>query len=105
MNKDESFGSLDAYKQYQHPLWKREGDMARKSGGHGGMDYIMIYRLLECVREGLAPDLDVYDAAAWSAVAPFSVASVRRGSAPVEFPDFTRGKWKQRSASAIATQQ
>ncbi|MGA3035796.1 MAG: Gfo/Idh/MocA family oxidoreductase [Terracidiphilus sp.] len=104
MNKDESFGSLDAYKQYQHPLWEREGDLARKSGGHGGMDLIMIYRLMQCVREGLAPDLDVYDCAAWAAVAPLSVESVRRGSAPVEFPDFTGGKWKERPISAIATQ-
>jgi len=104
MNKDESFVSLDAYKQYQHPLWEREGDMARKSGGHGGMDLIMIYRLLECVRQGLAPDLDVYDCAAWAAVAPLSVESVRRGSAPVEFPDFTGGKWKERPISAIATE-
>ncbi len=104
MNKDEAFGSLDAYKQYQHPLWQREGDLARKSGGHGGMDLIMIYRLLECVREGLAPDLDVYDCAAWASVAPLSVESVKRGSAPVEFPDFTGGKWKDRPISAIATQ-
>jgi hypothetical protein len=68
------------------------------------MDLIMIYRLLECVREGLAPDLDVYDCAAWAAVAPLSADSVRRGSAPAEFPDFTQGKWKDRQISAIATQ-
>ena len=104
MNKDESFGSIDAYKQYQHPLWLREGDLARKSGGHGGMDLIMIYRLLQCVREGLPPDLDVYDCASWSAVAPLSVASVSHGSAPVEFPDFTQGMWRDRPISAIATQ-
>jgi hypothetical protein len=104
MNKDESFGSIDAYKQYQHPLWLREGELARKSGGHGGMDLIMIYRLLECVREGLPPDLDVYDCASWSAVAPLSVASVSHGSAPVEFPDFTQGMWRDRAISAIATQ-
>jgi hypothetical protein len=109
MNKDESFGTIDpektgAYKQYQHPLWEREGDLARKSGGHGGMDLIMIYRLMQCVREGLPPDLDVYDCAAWASVAPLSVDSVRRGSAPVEFPDFTGGKWKERPISAIATQ-
>lgn len=104
MNKDESFGSIDAFKQHQHPLWQREGDLARKSGGHGGMDLIMIYRLLQCVREGLPPDLDVYDCAAWSAVAPLSVESVSRGSAPVEFPDFTQGKWREREISAIATQ-
>ena len=104
INQDESFGSINAYKKYQHPLWQREGDMARKSGGHGGMDLIMIYRLLQCVREGLPPDLDVYDCAAWASVAPLSVASVSRGSAPVEFPDFTQGQWRDRPISAIATQ-
>ena len=104
VNHDESFGSIDGYKKYQHPLWEREGEMARKSGGHGGMDLIMIYRLLQCVREGLPPDLDVYDCAAWASVAPLSVASVGRGSAPVEFPDFTQGMWRDRAISAIATQ-
>jgi hypothetical protein len=105
MNKDEQWGSIDAWKQYQHPLWKREGEMAQKVGGHGGMDYIMLYRLLQCLREGLPPDMDVYDAAAWSAVGPLSVDSVSRGSAPIEFPDFTQGKWQQRTISAIATQE
>jgi len=62
MNKDEQWGSIDAWKQYQHPLWKREGEMVQKVGGHGGMDYIMLYRLLQCLREGLPPDMDVYDA-------------------------------------------
>ncbi len=103
-NKDDEWGSLDAWKQYQHPLWKSEGEIAKKIGGHGGMDYIMLYRLLQCVQQGLPPDMDVYDCAAWSAVAALSVASVNHGSAPVEFPDFTRGKWQQRSVSAIATQ-
>jgi len=105
-NKEEKFGTLDSWKEFEHPLWKREGENARKMGGqgHGGMDYLMLFRLLQCVREGLPPDMDVYDAAAWSAVGPLSVSSVSRGSAPVEFPDFTRGKWKLRSASAIATQ-
>ncbi len=104
MNKDEEFGTIDAYKQYQHPLWEKQGEIAKKVGGHGGMDFIMLYRLLESVRGGLAPDSDVYDCASWSAVAPLSVASVSRGSAPVEFPDFTRGKWRDRAVSAIATQ-
>jgi hypothetical protein len=104
MNKDESFGSIDNYKQYQHPLWKNEGEIAKKVGGHGGMDFIMIYRLLQCVREGLAPDMDVYDAASWAAVGPLSITSVSRGSAPIDFPDFTAGKWQKREVSAIATQ-
>ncbi len=100
----ETWGSIDAWKQYEHPLWKKEGEIAKKVGGHGGMDFIMLYRLLECVRTGIAPDMDVYDAASWSAIAPLSVSSVSSGSAPVEFPDFTAGKWKERTASAIATQ-
>ena len=104
VNKEDTFGSLDEWKKYDHPLWSRQGEIAKKVGGHGGMDFIMLYRLLQCVREGLAPDMDVYDSATWAAIAPLSVTSVSRGSAPVEFPDFTAGKWKQRSISAIATQ-
>jgi hypothetical protein len=100
----EEWGSIDPYKQYQHPLWKEEGAIAQKLGGHGGMDYIMLYRLLQCMREGLVPDMDVYDAAIWSAPGPLSRQSVEQGSAPVKFPDFTRGHWKERSASQIATQ-
>jgi hypothetical protein len=68
--------------------------MARRPGGHGGMDFVMAYRLIECVREGLSPDIDVYDAAAWSAPGPLSESSVERGGAPIQFPDFTRGKWQ-----------
>jgi hypothetical protein len=101
---DEAWGSLDAWKQHQHPLWKEEGAIAAKLGGHGGMDYIMLYRLLQCMRKGLVPDMDVYDAAAWSAPGPLSRLSLAGGSAPVKFPDFTRGKWNERSASQIATQ-
>jgi len=100
----EEWGGIDSYKQYQHPLWASEGAIAQKLGGHGGMDYIMLYRLLQCMREGLIPDMDVYDAAAWSAPGPLSRMSVESGSAPVKFPDFTRGRWEQRSISQIATQ-
>jgi predicted dehydrogenase len=92
----ERFSTIDGFKeQYEHPLWKRVGELARKLGGHGGMDFIMNYRLIQCLREGLAPDMDVYDAAAWSAPAPLSEMSVARGGAPMKFPDFTRGRWKQ----------
>ena len=104
MNKDEAYGTIDAYKQYAHPLWQREGEIAQKVGGHGGMDFIMIYRLLQCLREGLPPDMDVYDAAAWSSIGPLSVESVSRESAPIDVPDFTRGKWRDREISRIATQ-
>ena len=79
----------------------RCGRSSRRSpskSGHGGMDYVMSWRLVECMREGLAPDMDVYDAAAWSAPAALSEQSVARGSAPVEFPDFTRGRWAEKRA-------
>ncbi len=101
---DEAWATIDSLKDHQHPLWKREGEIAQKLGGHGGMDYIMLYRLLQCLREGLVPDMDVYDAATWSAPGPLSRASLAAGSAPVKFPDFTRGKWRDRTASQIATQ-
>jgi predicted dehydrogenase len=90
----ESFRPIDDYKaQYTHPLWQLLGERARKTGGEGGMDYIMAYRLIQCLREGLPPDIDVYDAAAWSAPWPLSETSLRHGSMPVKFPDFTRGGW------------
>jgi hypothetical protein len=100
----EEWGSIDSWKEHQHPLWKREGEIAQKLGGHGGMDYIMLYRLLECMREGLVPDMDVYDAATWSAPGPLSRLSLADGSAPAKFPDFTRDRWHERTASQIATQ-
>lgn len=101
---DEAWATIDTFKEHQHPLWQREGEIAKKLGGHGGMDYIMLYRLMQCMRDGLAPDMDVYDAAAWSAPGPLSRESVSGGSMPVKFPDFTRGRWQERTASQIATQ-
>jgi hypothetical protein len=100
-NGEETWASLDAYKEYEHPLWKQEGDVARKAGGHGGMDFIMLFRLLECMRRGLTPDMDVYDAASWSAPGPLSLSSLQSGSAPAKFPDFTRGHWRERTGSPI----
>ncbi len=91
---DHRWQTIDAYKEkFEHSLWRVVGEQARKLGGHGGMDYLMCWRLVQCMREGLVPDMDVYDAAAWSAPGPLSEISVAKGSAPVKFPDFTRGKW------------
>ncbi len=91
----EEFTGLDAYKaKYEHPLWQKNGEMARKLGGHGGMDFLMVHQLVTAMQEGLVPPMDVYDAAAWSVPYPLSEESVKLGSAPVKFPDFTRGKWK-----------
>ncbi len=93
----EEFGPIDPYKQrYEHRYWKEAGDLAKQSGGHGGMDFVMAWRLIECMKRGTPPDSDVYDAAAWSAPGPLSEQSVARRSAPVTFPDFTRGRWQRR---------
>jgi predicted dehydrogenase len=104
-------GQKDAHKwaslkehedRFEHALWKQLGKRAKK-GGHGGMDYIMCWRLVQCMREGLAPDMDVYDAAAWSAPGPLSDQSVAQGSAPVPFPDFTRGRWRDARPARFAS--
>ena len=67
--------------------------LAKKVGGHGGMDFIMDYRLVYCLRNGLPLDMDVYDLAEWCCVAPLSAISIENGNMPVEVPDFTRGAW------------
>ncbi|MHB0999202.1 MAG: Gfo/Idh/MocA family protein [Armatimonadota bacterium] len=88
--------SIDSLKeQYEHPLWREQGKLARELGGHGGMDFIMNYRLIQLYRQGLPPDADVYDAAAWSAPGPLSFISVAWDNMSLPFPDFTRGNWEQ----------
>ncbi|MCX6050428.1 MAG: Gfo/Idh/MocA family oxidoreductase [Chloroflexi bacterium] len=83
--------SLESYKAaWEDPLWTNLGEIARKRGGHGGMDFIMNYRLIQTMREGLPPDMDVYDAADWSAPGPLSEQSVAQRSAAVDFPNFRR---------------
>jgi len=81
------------YEKYDHPLYKRLNQAAEGSG-HGGMDGIMVYRIVECLRKGLPLDQNVYEGCFWSSVAPLSEQSVAQGGAPQAFPDFTRGKWK-----------
>lgn len=94
---------LDAYReQYDHPIWKALADKSR-GFGHGGMDYIEDYRLIQSLREGTPMDMDVYDAAAWSAISALSERSIARRSRSVDFPDFTRGAWKTREPLGIIT--
>ncbi|NGM62829.1 Gfo/Idh/MocA family oxidoreductase [Sphingobacterium sp. SGG-5] len=80
--------------KYTPELVKFIGQEAKKVGGHGGMDFMMDWRLIDCLRNGLPLDQDVYDAAAWSAIVPLSVESVGKNSKLVSFPDFTKGAWK-----------
>jgi hypothetical protein len=89
----DKWADLKSYRaRHEDPLWTRLKKVARK-GGHGGMDYVMSWRLVECLRKGSPPDMDVYDAAAWSVPGPLSEQSVAGGGVPVKFPDFTRGRW------------
>lgn len=80
---------------YEHPFSKEIGEKARKVGGHGGMDFIMDYRLIYCLQNGLPLDMDVYDAAEWSCLVELCEKSVLNNGAPVEIPDFTRGAWNK----------
>jgi hypothetical protein len=85
---------LDSYYlEHDHPVWKRLEEQS-KGAGHGGMDYIEDFRLIEALRGGRPLDMDVYDAAAWSVVTPLSEKSVAQRGQPMGFPDFTRGGWK-----------
>ncbi len=78
--------------KYDHPLWKRYGEFAEGSG-HGGMDFFVANAFIESVKRNVQPPLDVYDAAAWSAISPLSERSIANGGEPQDFPDFTRGRW------------
>lgn len=90
--KPEELKELQA--KHTLPIVKHIGEIAKNVGGHGGMDFIMDWRLIDCLRNGLPLDQDVYDAAAWSVVGPLSEASLQKRSGSVDVPDFTRGAWK-----------
>ena len=81
--------------QYEFPWVTEIKELARKAGGHGGMDFIMEYRLIYCLQNGLPLDMNVYDGVSWSAIAPLTEFSVANGSYPVKIPDFTRGGWQK----------
>ncbi|NBA96606.1 Gfo/Idh/MocA family protein [Pseudomonas sp. R5(2019)] len=88
-------GGFNAFYEYfDHPLYKRMAAIGLKYGGHGGMDAIMNFRIIECLREGMTLDQNVYEGAFWSSVAPLSRKSVKEDGMPQNFPDFTRGNWK-----------
>jgi predicted dehydrogenase len=87
---------LNVYREeFYHPLWQQLETDAQ-GAGHGGMDYLEDYRLVNALLNGLEPDMDVYDAAVLSAVSELSERSIAAGSWPVQFPDFTRGMWKNK---------
>ena len=92
------YGKWDAVdkfmEKYRHPFWRKDAQTALKTGGHGGMDYFCLREFVAMIRSGQAPWSDCYDAAAWNALNHCSGLSIDRKGAPVEIPDFTKGKWK-----------
>ncbi|WP_405709777.1 MULTISPECIES: Gfo/Idh/MocA family protein [unclassified Streptomyces] len=89
---NDSWGDFSKYQEWDHWLWKEH---ANPPGGHGGMDYMLVFRLMQCMRLGLVPDFDVYDAATWTSPVPLSHLSIKAKGAPQQIPDFTRGEWKK----------
>ncbi|MGL4993585.1 MAG: Gfo/Idh/MocA family protein [Bacteroidales bacterium] len=81
--------------KYRHPILVKYGEMAKKVGGHGGMDFIMDARLIYCLQNGLPLDMDVYDLAEWCCLAELGEMSMDNNCAAVAFPDFTRGEWNK----------
>lgn len=84
----------DVYREHDHPLYTGLMERAR-GGGHGGMDFIMMWRIVSCLRDGMPMDQNVYEGCSWSAVSPLSEWSVAHDGAPTAFPDFTRGRWRE----------
>jgi hypothetical protein len=89
---NEELKSLE--EKYTPAIVKKVGELAKQVGGHGGMDFLMDWRLIDCLRNGLPLDQDCYDAALWSSIAPLSEKSVAGRSTSVDVPDFTCGSWK-----------
>ena len=80
--------------EYDPPILESMREVAQKVGGHGGMDFLMDWRLMDCLRNGLPVDMDVYDPATWSAIGPLSEWSVANRSAPIDIPDYTSNSWR-----------
>ncbi len=92
---------MEHYEKYRHPIWEKLSDGINRHGGHGGMDFVQMYRLIDCLNQGWPLDMDVYDAAAWSCIVELSKISIELGSVPVRCPDFTRGAWQEKRMLGI----
>ncbi|MHC5117638.1 MAG: Gfo/Idh/MocA family protein [Planctomycetota bacterium] len=91
----------ELYREYSPEIVKKIGSMAKKVGGHGGMDFLMDWSLINSLRNGLPVDMDCYDAALWSCITPLSIKSMSNRSNSVDVPDFTRGNWRTNQPVAL----
>ena len=88
--------------KYDHPLWnKLRTEIDKNAVGHGGMDFVMMYRMIRCLNQGLPLDINVYDGVLWSAITPLSELSVSNNSASTKIPDFTGGTWETQRKSEV----
>jgi predicted dehydrogenase len=103
--KEDAWEDAKPYlEKYDHPLWKRWGKDT-EGAGHGGMDFFVLHAFVESIKRRTATPMDVYDAAAWSAITPLSEASIELGNQTVEFPDFTSGQWMYRKNNFAFTDE
>lgn len=97
----ETWEPMDMYsEEFEHPMWRAHREAA-EAGGLGGQNYLMFLDLVNAVRDGAQPTIDVYDAVTWSVVTELSEQSVAGRSRPVDVPDFTRGRWKDRRPTSL----
>jgi hypothetical protein len=92
------------FEKHDHPLWQR-WSKETEGAGHGGMDFFVLHAFVEAIKRGVATPMDVYDAAAWSAITPLSESSIEMGNRTVEFPDFTGGQWMYRKNDFARTNE
>ena len=99
MKEGISDNEQEFFEKFDHPLYQEYSKM-EKRGGHGGMDWLVIRAFVESVKRGVQTPIDAYDTVTWMAIGPLSEMSIAKGGAPINFPDFTRGKWMRREPVA-----
>lgn len=100
-SKPHSWDNVDDWvKKYDHPLWKKY-EFAATGAGHGGMDWFVFNAFVEAVKRKVQTPIDVYDSVTMSALFPLSTQSIEAGNKTLEFPDFTRGRWKTRANTFV----
>jgi predicted dehydrogenase len=102
--EDQWEDAKDWLEKYDHPLWQRWGKDT-EGAGHGGMDFFVLHAFIEAAKRGVPTPMDVYDAAAWSAITPLSEKSIELGNQIVSFPDFTGGQWMYRKNNFALTDE